>query len=422
MRSACFMTFWRLSRVIATLALVAWCQAPAWSATATGARVGGDENRTRFVADLSQPVSFTVYVLPDPYRVIIDVADLTFKLPPGIGRKVRGLISEYRYGPFEPGHARFVIDTTGPVLIEKSFLVPPQAAQPARLVVDLVKSSEAAFQSAYEATKAANSEAIVASGVAPEPVAAPAAVEERAPAESRAGGVADRKRVIVLDPGHGGIDPGAISRSGTKEKDVVFAFAKALRASLASSGTYDIRLTRDEDAFLPLAKRVAIARKANADLFIAIHADTVRGPTARGLTLYTVSEKASDAEAAELADKENRADIIGGMDLETENQEVTDILIDLAQRESKNHAVLFSKKAVSQLKPVALMTGKPMRSAGFVVLKAPDVPSVLIELGYLSSTKDEALLTSPAWHAKMAAALRRSVDAYFSSDVAQRSE
>ena len=150
-------------------------------------------------------------------------------------------------------------------------------------------------------------------------------------------------------------------------------------------------MTRDDDRFVTLKERVRIARRAQADLFIAIHADKVRGPTARGATVYTLSEKASDAEAEALAQKENLADVIGGVDLGEEKEEITDILIDLTQRETKNHSMVFAKKAVRELKPVTLMTGRPMRSAGFVVLKAPDIPSVLLELGYLSSKADEKL-------------------------------
>jgi N-acetylmuramoyl-L-alanine amidase len=163
-----------------------------------------------------------------------------------------------------------------------------------------------------------------------------------------------------------------------------------------------------------------IARKAEADLFIAIHADTVRGASARGATVYTLSEKASDAEAAALAQKENRADIIGGVDLGGENQEITDILIDLAQRETKNHSMFFARRAVGELKPVTKMTGQPLRSAGFMVLKAPDVPSILIELGYLSSREDEALLTSGAWQKKIAGALGKAIDGYFANEIAQK--
>jgi N-acetylmuramoyl-L-alanine amidase len=402
-------------------------------AVTTGARVGGDETRTRFVADISKTVSYSVYVLPDPYRVIIDMPDMNFDLPPGIGRKVRGLVSEYRYGILEPGKSRIVIDTKGPVLIEKSFLVEAQAGQPARIVVDLVKTTETAFASSYSADQNQNKTEIAAvSAEAPIPPPATDSVPEDEPVVEAASSPQETpvvpaapkklgRKTIVLDPGHGGIDPGAVSRSGTKEKDVVLAFANSLRNALARTGKYDVVLTRDDDTFIGLKQRVEVARQENADLFIAIHADTVRGQDARGLTIYTLSDKASDAEAEELAKKENRSDIIGGLDLQAENKEVTDILIDLAQRESKNHAVFFSKKAVSQLKPLTLMTGKPMRSAGFMVLKAPDIPSVLIELGYLSSKSDEKLLTSDAWQSKIAKAFVNAIDGYFTTELASKS-
>lgn len=390
-------------------------------AKATAARVAGDETRTRFVADISKAVSFTVYVLPDPYRVVIDLPDVSFDLPQGAGRKVRGLVSEYRYGVVEEGRSRIVIDTTGPVLIEKSYLVPAKGNQPARVVVDMVATSVDDFAAAFEASQV--TERQETPHAEEQPAAAPedesgqqsnAAVE---PAELASG-----KRLIVIDPGHGGIDPGALSPRGTKEKDVVFAMAQAMRKQLLAGGNYDVRLTRDDDSFVPLRERREMARRLNADLFIAIHADTVRGPSARGMTLYTLSETASDAEAELLASKENQADTIGGVNFEAENPEVTSILIDLAQRESKNHAALLSRKVVNELKPVTLMTGKPQRSAGFIVLKAPDVPSILVELGYLSSRKDEALLTSSAWQAKIAKAMARAIDKYFENEVALRSQ
>jgi N-acetylmuramoyl-L-alanine amidase len=395
---------------------------PAMSDTVTtGARVGGNETRTRFVADISNPVSYSVYVLPDPYRVIIDMPDMSFDLPPGIGKKVRGLVTEYRYGILEPGKSRIVIDTKGPVLIEKSFLVEAQAGQPARIVVDIVKTTEEVFVKSYNAQQSHDQQEI-ANLADEQPIPPPptdivaASAEPEKPAVDKKPG----RKTVVLDPGHGGIDPGAISPHGTREKDVVLAFAMSLRKALVATGKYDVVLTRSDDRFISLKQRVEVARRVNADLFLAIHADTVRGRDARGATIYTLSETASDAEAEELAKKENRADIIGGLDLETENKEITNILIDLAQRESKNHAVFFSKKAVAQLKPLTLMTGKPMRSAGFMVLKAPDVPSVLIELGYLSSTLDEKLLTSDAWQDKIASAFAKAVDGYFSTELASK--
>jgi N-acetylmuramoyl-L-alanine amidase len=399
------------------------------AAKATAARVAGDETRTRFVADLTQAVSFTVYVLPDPYRVVIDLPDVSFDLPQGAGRKVRGLVREYRYGIVEEGRSRIVIDTTGPVLIEKSYIVPAEGKQPARVVVDMVATSVDDFAAAFEASQVAERGETPKEQVDPEETssqgeqsALPATdnKSEEAQSPGDAAPPTSGERVIVLDPGHGGMDPGALSPRGTKEKDVVFAMAKAIERQLQASGRYKVRLTRDGDIFVPLGERREMARKLNADLFIAIHADTVRGPSARGMTLYTLSEKASDAEAEMLASKENQADMIGGVDFEAENPEVTSILIDLAQRESKNHAMLFSRKLVGELKPVTMMTGKPQRSAGFIVLKAPDVPSVLVELGYLSSKQDEALLTSKSWQAKIAKALARAIDKYFESEVAAR--
>lgn len=398
----------------------------------TATRIAGDDQRTRFVADVTKPVSFTVYVLPDPYRVVVDLANLSFDLPQGVGHKVRGLVKQYRYGIVEQGKSRMVIDTNGPVLIDKSFLVPEQKGQPARIVIDLVQTSEEAFAEAFHNAQVSDRQQAAEQGGEPpasqsdtpeeDQAAAPAAAQQQAPVKQTAADDAHKsgKRLVVIDPGHGGIDPGALSPKGTKEKDVVFATAKALQRALEQTGRYEVRLTREDDKFVPLKQRRDIARQAAADLFIAIHADTVRGPAARGMTIYTLSDKASDAEAEELASKENQADIIGGLDLETENPEVTNILIDLAQRESKNHAMLFSKKAVGELKPLTLMTGKPQRSAGFVVLKAPDVPSVLVELGYLSSREDEALLTSKAWQGKIAKGMAAAVDKYFQSDVALR--
>jgi N-acetylmuramoyl-L-alanine amidase len=420
------------------VAIVVAVPAGAKPVTALAARVAGDANTTRFVADLTRPVSYSVYVLPNPYRVMIDLPDVAFDLPPEAGGEPLGLVSAYRFGPLGNGRARIVIDTTGPVLIGKSFLVKPEAGQPARLVVDLVKTDEKTFLMAHEADQAArSSSASGQSGTAtqaidkeietataiplPEPKpgseAGQPAAERAMPARR-----ADGRRVIVIDPGHGGIDPGAVGIRRTREKDVVLAFSRALRNRLKENKNYEVVLTRDDDTFLSLKQRVGIARQNQADLFIAVHADTVRGRSVRGATLYTLSDKASDAEAEALAQKENRADIIGGIDLGTENEEVADILIELAQRETKNHSTIFAKKATTQLQIVTHMTGKPMRSAGFVVLKAPDVPSVLLELGYLSNKADEALLVSPKWQAGIATAMAKAIDTYFATEIAQRQQ
>ena len=420
---------------------------------ATGARVSGDITRSRFVADLTVPVGYSVYVLANPYRVVIDMPEVNFQLPPGIGTQVRGLIREYRYGKLDKGQSRIVLDVAGPVLIEKSFLIPPQGAQPARIVVDIVPTDNATFlkthlaeqvqsakadltaitpakvptvpitgedaaNEAPEALPFANTNSKMSSVPLPRPKPGSATAAMQPPSEPLEK-PEKTKRVIVIDPGHGGIDPGAVGVGRTKEKDVVLAFALVLRDQLRATGRYDVVMTRDNDRFVTLKERVRIARRSQADLFLAIHADKVRGPTARGATVYTLSERASDAEAEALAQKENLADVIGGVDLGG-SEEVNDILIDLTQRETNNHSMFFAKKAARELKPVTLMTGRPLRSAGFVVLKAPDIPSVLLELGYLSSDADEKLLKSDAWRREVGAALATAIDGYMATEIAQR--
>ena len=400
---------------------------------ASAARLAGDASRTRFVADLSGPIGFTAYVLPDPYRVIIDLPSVAFDLPEDTGQGALGLVRAFRFGPVAQGRSRIVLDTSGPVLIEKSFLLEPEGGQPARIVVDLVQTSEAEFARRLKVDEPISlaaiggaSEAVVEETAAstevsipmprPRPGSEGEAVQQEQPVRNRPEG----RRLVVIDPGHGGIDPGAIGIRKTREKDVVLAFGLALRKVLEASGNIDVVMTRSDDRFLKLSERVAIARQNQADLFIAIHADTVRGPEARGATIYTLSEKASDAEAEALAHKENRADLIAGVHLEAESEAVTDILIDLVQRELKTHALVFAKKAVAEMTPVTTFTGKPMRSAGFMVLKAPDVPSVLVELGYLSSRHDERQLTDPAWRLSVAKAMAAAIEKYFALQLAAR--
>jgi N-acetylmuramoyl-L-alanine amidase len=205
-------------------------------AVATGTRVGGDATRTRFVADISKTISYSVYVLPDPYRVIIDMPDVRFDLPPGIGQKVRGLVSEYRYGMLEEGKSRIVIDTKGPVLIAKSFLVEPQLGQPARIVVDIVKTTEEAFVKSYNSEQAKIQHNIAELSAAP--VSLPT---KKIVLPGKAG-----KKIIVLDPGHGGIDPGAVSRTGTKERTWCCPSLPFCDALLAT-GKYDVVMTRNDD-------------------------------------------------------------------------------------------------------------------------------------------------------------------------------
>ena len=384
---------------------------------ATAARLGGNEFRTRFVADVTVPVNFNAYVISDPYRVIIDLQEVEFAFSPGSGRQGRGLVSAFRYGLIGSGRSRIVIDAKGPVLIDRAFIVEPENDEPARIVVDIVPTDAKTFAKLNRPQQPEPDTPLAlpldGEGVPEElpPLSAKARVQPSHPSSG------DGRFTIVIDPGHGGIDPGAIGKNGTAEKSIVLAFAKELEQRL-DRGRYNIILTRTGDSFLSLKERVRIARKNRADLFLALHADVVRGAAVRGATVYTLSDTASDAEAEALAHAENRADLIAGVDLAEENEEITGILIDLALRETKNHSLVFARAMVDSLDPVIEMTGRPMRSAGFLVLKAPDVPSALLELGYLSSKADEKLLNSQKWRAKAAGAVIRAIDNFFAARLA----
>ncbi|MEW5726345.1 MAG: N-acetylmuramoyl-L-alanine amidase, partial [Pseudomonadota bacterium] len=223
----------------------------------------------------------------------------------------------------------------------------------------------------------------------------------------------DGRPVVVIDPGHGGVDPGAIGVSGAYEKHITLAVARELKEQLEKTGRYKVHLTRDRDIFIRLRDRISIARQVGADLFISLHADAVQNPQIRGLSVYTLSQNASDSEAQALAEKENKADLIAGIDLSHESADVANILIDLAQRETMNRSAVFAGGLVDEMGRTTTLLGNTHRFAGFAVLKAPDVPSVLVELGYLSHAEEERSLRQAAYRQKMAKSITRSVDAYF---------
>lgn len=373
-------------------------------AVANDARVAGDRERTRFIADLSKKVDVHVFALGNPYRVIVDAPDVSFQMPDGIGKQKRGLVTAYRYGLFAPGKARIVIDIAGPFLIDKAFVLEPRDDQPARLVIDLVPTDEKTFLSKLKETK---------------PLVEKEAPVTLPPPPSRP---PDAKPVVVLDPGHGGIDPGTRSDSGITEKEVVLTFSRALKAKLEASGRYEVHLTREDDTFLALRERVAFAQKKGAGLFLSIHADYFPQEIDKttGATVYTLSEQASDDEARALAAKENFSDALAGIELPSDSDEVlANILIDLAQRETKNRSGVFARSIVGELASRGALHTRKIRSAGFRVLKAPDVPSVLLELGFLSNPDDEKLLTSEAWRDRTAEAVAKSIDTYFAKRLAQ---
>jgi N-acetylmuramoyl-L-alanine amidase len=368
---------------------------------ATDARVGGDESQTRFVMDLDRKIELHVFTLADPYRVVIDIPQVRFQLPPNTGESGRGLIKTFRYGLVMAGGSRVVLDATKPVRVDKAFVVDAADGAPARLVLDLAATDRDSF------LRKISQDEKVARAESPPPSAPQANPEDPRP-------------LVVLDPGHGGIDTGTKAPTGEEEKDIVLDVAKRLRDRIERSGKYRVLLTRDDDTFIPLADRVRIARNAGAALFVSIHADSLphKEGDAQGATVYTLSETATDPEAARLAEEENRADVIAGVDLKSEPDDVAGILIDLAQRETKTFSVQFAHKLVSDMKDTMRLHKAPIKSAGFRVLRAPDVPSVLVELGYVSNKEDLKSLMSDTWRDHTADSIARAIDGYFSTHVA----
>jgi N-acetylmuramoyl-L-alanine amidase len=388
--------------VLAVLALACLTAAAFAEGTpvASDGRVVGDDNRTRFVLDLSGEVDLSAFTLAEPYRVVVDLPEIDFRLPAGTGTTGRGLVSDWRYGQFAAGRSRIVLDVTGPVKIDKAFVLPSVENQPARLVLDLLKTSAAAFDEEQRKSQLARDTANEA----------PVQKGDQLPPPDRS---KREKPLLVIDPGHGGVDSGTVSASGVMEKDIVLAFAKKLQERLERTGKVAVLLTRTDDTFLPLAARVQFGRDHAADLFLSIHADSEHVGSVRGATVYTLSDKASDQEAAALAAKENASDLIAGLDLQQEADDVTDILVDLTRRETRNFSASFAGGLVGDLASATRMIKNPRRSAGFQVLRAHDVPSVLLEIGYLSNDQDEKLLTSDEWRLRVADAVTQAVLRFF---------
>src|ERR1700685_4658622 len=341
---------------------------------ATDVRLGGDEAQTRFVMDLSRKIDLRAFTLADPYRVVLDIPQVTFQLPPKAGESGRGLIKAFRFGLMMPGGSRLVLDLAKPARIDKAFVVDATVDAPARLVLDLAPTDRESFL-----------------------------------------------RKVALDGKTAGIDTGTKGPGGKiMEKNIVLDFAGRLRERIEKTGKYRVLMTRTDDTFIPLGERVHIARNAGAALFVSIHADSLpkKEGDAQGATVYTLSETATDSEAARLAEEENRADVIAGVDLKDEPDDVAGILLDLAQRETKTFSVQFAHRLVTELKAATRLHKNPLKSAGFKVLRAPDVPSVLVELGYVSNKDDLQSLLSDAWRDRTAASVAQAIDSYFSTHVA----
>jgi N-acetylmuramoyl-L-alanine amidase len=361
-------------------------------------RLGGDETQTRMVVDFSQKVEIHAFTLANPYRVIIDLPQVVFRFPPNTGESGRGLIKAFRYGLMMTGGSRIVIDLTRPARVDKTFVLDAANDQPSRIVLDLTAVDKDTFMRTIALDNR---------------VREPAAAAKPQPKS-------DARPIVVLDPGHGGIDNGTKAAGGEMEKNIVLDFALLLRDKIEKAGKYNVVMTRSDDTFVALADRVQLARAQQASLFISIHADALpRGEgDAQGASVYTLSETASDSEAARLAETENRADVIAGVDLTFEPNDVADILIDLAQRETKTFSVQFARGLIDSMKTVTRVHKNALKSAGFRVLKAPDIPSVLIELGYVSNKQDLKSLTSADWREHTADSMAQAIDRFLTTKLA----
>lgn len=372
-------------------------------------RLGLQESgATRFVLELDQTADLNTFFLDNPRRAVIDLPALNWSsslTPSG-----RGLVKGWRFGQFGEG-TRIVLDLVGPARLLNRVTLPPRDGGGVRLVFDFIATTQDEFSLLALSSQPEEQPSVPVVGSIQ---TTDAAWCPKPPPLPEARRNMDLRPVVVIDPGHGGVDPGAIAVTGKREKDITFAVARQLATRLESSG-YKVVLTRNRDVFISLQRRVQIARDANADLFISLHADSVRNRSVRGATVYTLSDRASDREAEELAESENRADELAGLPAAGRDNTLADILTAMSYRASVNGGRDFSSLVVQHLRQQDVrLNANPQRSAGFAVLKSPDIPSVLIEMGYLTSRGDANLLVNATHQRKMAAAIASAVEAYFS--------
>jgi N-acetylmuramoyl-L-alanine amidase len=370
------------------------------------ARIGEHDDRTRLVIELSDPVNLRAFALANPDRVVIDMPEVSWRLGAPPRPSGFGAIKSYRYGQFRAGNSRMVIDLNQPVSVSDSLVIPPSAGFGYRVVIDLFPTTRPKFDA-----NAGWPADLRKRETDAERLAAMIAAQQTPTAPARAAG----KKIIVLDPGHGGIDSGTVGVNGLMEKDLALAEGLILARVLRGRG-YTVFMTRENDTFVPLRQRVAIARTHKADLFIALHADAHPDPSTTGLSIYTLSDGRSDREGAALAKRENQSDVIAGVDLSGGNNPVAPILIDLVQRDTVNKSTRFATQAIARLSQVTdILARRPHRSASLAVLTAPDVPSVLMELGYLSNASDARQMNTLKWRNEVAEAIADAIDGQFSA-------
>ncbi len=372
------------------------------AAQITSMRIGQQVGSVRIVLESDKAFDYQAFLLNNPNRLVVDAYNVDIQTT--LQADPTNLVSKTRIGVLQGSDKRIVFDLKKPALIKKAFVLAPQSNMKWRFVIDVALCSQADFMAnigtkhAFSNTKKAPTTTAQANKWVPQEVAKP-----KKP----------RQKIIVLDPGHGGKDPGAIGAYGkTYEKNITLAMGKELKAILEKKG-YTVYLTRSTDIFIPLRQRVKIAQKHKADLFMSIHADSAVNRNAKGLSVYTLSETASDKEAAALAERENKVDIIGGVDFSENSREINDILISLSQTDSRNKSSKFASYIVSEMSKSVKLINDTHRFAGFAVLKAPDIPSALLEMGYLSNRNEESLLKQKSYRAKLATSVSQAIDKYF---------
>ncbi|MBQ4472009.1 MAG: N-acetylmuramoyl-L-alanine amidase [Alphaproteobacteria bacterium] len=413
-----------LKRFLALLLFMGISLSSAWAQTIQDLRIGvSDSQNVRFVVDISGQASIKLSHLSNPPRMVIDVKDAPFAACVQNKKyKKTGFVSNIRTGKPENNISRIVLDLATSEFSEKHFTLAPQPGAPWRFVIDLTAKMPQVSVKAF--SNDAQSVATVTPAPKPVVTPAPTTTEQTKPApvqeqpKQQTKKSVTRKKIVMLDPGHGGQDPGAISRSGKYEKTLTLNMAKETKTLLEKAG-YKVVMTRDRDVYVTLRGRIEKAHKANADLFISIHADSASSSSAKGLSVYTISEKASDKEAAALAESANKADILFGMDLSEYQPEVGNILIDFAKTYTMDQSAKYADEVVKEMAKEVTLRPKAHRYAGFAVLKSPNVPSVLLEMGYLSNKEEDKLLQKESYRNKLSKALVRAVNTYFAKHVEQ---
>ena len=363
---------------------------------AFAARVIGNLERSRLIVDFDKSISHDAYLLSNPKRIVIDLPEVVFSLDGELERLPKSLVKDLRFGIIAPGQSRIVLELTQGVLIENHRVKQLIGRERHRLFVDMVKATPKQFA---EAVRVSN--------------------PSLKPKTGKKADISPANFKIVLDPGHGGVDGGAIGKGRTNEKRITLSFAHQLRQKLEKNSAFSVVMTRDTDKFVSLTDRVEIARRNKADLMISIHADSLKQTEIRGATVYTLSREGSDDISRALAKKQNKSDLIAGLSLPPSKPEVSDILIDMTRRETEVFSIRFANLMVEHMKRKIRLIHNPHRSADFYVLKAPEIPSVLLELGYLSNPADEILMASSNWQELAATRAAKAVEAFFDNRLVQ---